>query len=141
MHFSKILLQVNSLSSIVSYRDCCIKFATGINIKIRISQKVYAWSSCSFAKMTVSWEDHFGKITAWSLIYVLSFACYHIYPSCKFDATVSNKNWNIYTEGPRTTRPWTARTLNSAVFNLCQNYLNSAVFRLFPWTTRFFPKV
>ena len=70
-------------------RDWCIKFATGMNLIIGIVQKLFEWSSCSFAKMVVSWGDQFGKIRAWSLLEFLSYAYYHIYPSRKFDASVS----------------------------------------------------
>ena len=33
------------------HKGCTLKFATGLNIKIGIVQKVYEWSNCPFAKM------------------------------------------------------------------------------------------
>ena len=56
----------------------CPKFASGPNIIIDIVQKVYEWSSCRFAKMIPRFEDLFGKIPAWSLIYFLNYAYYVI---------------------------------------------------------------
>ena len=50
------------------------KFATGLNIIIGIVQKVYEWSNCPFAKMIPKWENHFGKTTAWSLIYFFIYS-------------------------------------------------------------------
>ena len=81
-------LQLDVLSYKI-LRDCCIKFATGINMIIDIAQKVYKWSGCSFAKMVLSWDNHFGKRTTWLLIDILNYAFWYIYPSRKFDATVS----------------------------------------------------
>ena len=49
-------------------RKWCIKFATGLNTKIDIIQKVNKWLRCSFAKMILPWGDHFGKKTVWTLI-------------------------------------------------------------------------
>ena len=48
---------------------------TGLNIKIDIVQKIYEWSSCSFAKMIPRLGNNFAKIcTAWSLIiYFLNY--------------------------------------------------------------------
>ena len=57
------------------YRGCLIIIWTGLNIKIGIVQKVYEWSSCPFAKMIPRLENHFGKIPAWSLIYLLFELC------------------------------------------------------------------
>ena len=42
-------------------RGWCAKFATRLNIKISIVQKVYEWSSCPFAKIIPPWVHHFGK--------------------------------------------------------------------------------
>ena len=96
LHFYKQLLTffISSNIRIEFYpqpqlRDCCIKFATGINMIIDIAQKVYKWSGCSFAKMVLSWDNHFGKRTTWLLIDILNYAFWYIYPSRKFDATVS----------------------------------------------------
>ena len=36
------------------------------------------WPVCSFAKMIHSWGNHFGKGTAWSLIYFLNYAYLNI---------------------------------------------------------------
>ena len=42
-------------------------------VYLAIVQKVYEWSSCPFAKMILPLGDHFGKRTAWSLIYFLNY--------------------------------------------------------------------
>ena len=59
-------------------RDWLPKFANGLNIIIDIVQNVYEWSSCPFAKMIPQWENHFGKITTWSLKCFLNYAYYGI---------------------------------------------------------------
>ena len=41
-------------------------------------------------EMILPLENHFGKITAWSLIYFLNYAYYDIKSSHKFDASPSN---------------------------------------------------
>ena len=55
-------------------RGWCIKFATVLNTKIDIVQKVYKWSSCPFAKMILERGYHFGKRTVWSLLFFLNYA-------------------------------------------------------------------
>jgi hypothetical protein len=47
-------------------------------------QKVLKWPSCHFAKIIPSWDNHFGKRTAWSLIYFLNYAYLEIWPSVLF---------------------------------------------------------
>ena len=55
------------------------KFATGLIYQIRYSSKtIYKWSSCPSAKMIRPWVNHFGKITAWSLIQFLNYAQFDI---------------------------------------------------------------
>ena len=39
---------------------------------------VYVWSSFLFAKLILGPENHFGKKTAWSLIYLLIYAYLNI---------------------------------------------------------------
>ena len=55
---------------------------------IDIVQKALEKSSCPFVKMIPPLENHFGKITAWSLIYFLNYAF-----SRKFDASPSSVVW------------------------------------------------
>ena len=55
------------------YRDWSSKFVTVLNMIIGCSSKS-EWSNCPFAKMIPSWENHFGKITAWSVIYFLIYS-------------------------------------------------------------------
>ena len=54
------------------------KFATGLNVMIGIDQKLSERPDCSFAKMMYYQGDHFGKRTAWSLLYFLNYAYYDI---------------------------------------------------------------
>ena len=70
-------------------RDWFPKFANGLNIKIVIVPKVYKWPSCSFAKMILSWGDHFDKKTAWSLIYFMNYVYFDISLIRKFWESVS----------------------------------------------------
>ena len=58
---------------IFSYNVCFKKIWTHPSGVISHSSKVYEWSSCLFAKMILPLGDHFGKRTAWSLIYFLSY--------------------------------------------------------------------
>ena len=75
LHVPRILFQ---LASSVGGRvinwiiGCPIIIWTGLNIKISKVQKVYEWWSCSFAKMIPWLNNHFVKISAWSLIYFLN---------------------------------------------------------------------
>ena len=55
-------------------RGCSIIVWTGLNIKIDIVQKVYEWPSWYFTKMIFQSWDHFGKMTARSLVYFLNYA-------------------------------------------------------------------
>ena len=59
-------------------RDWFLKFANELNIKIDLVHKVYEWPSCLFVKMIPSWENHFGKRTAWSLIYFWNYDYFDI---------------------------------------------------------------
>ena len=45
----------------IGSRGWCIKFATGLNTKIDIVQKVYKWSSCPFAKMILPKRGSFWQ--------------------------------------------------------------------------------
>ena len=56
----------------------CDEFDSRLNIIIGIVQKVYEWPSCHFTKLIPLWVHHFGKRTAWSLIYFLNYAYYDI---------------------------------------------------------------
>ena len=55
------------------YRGWVPKFATGLIYQIGHTSK-----SSPSAKMIPPWVNHFGKITAWSLIYFLNYAQYDI---------------------------------------------------------------
>ena len=57
---------------------CLIIIWTGLNIKIGIIQKLYEWPSWYFPKMILLMGNHFGKRTAWSLIYFLSYAYFDV---------------------------------------------------------------
>ena len=59
-------------------RGRCPKFATRLDIKIGIAQKVYELWNCSFAKILPWWDNHFGKRTVSKLIYFLSYAHFDI---------------------------------------------------------------
>ena len=68
-----------------------------MNIKIGIVQKVYEGPGWYFAIMILQSGDHFGKRTAWSLIYYLNYAYFDIYPSLLIYETPSNLyiiHWN-----------------------------------------------
>ena len=71
-------------------RDWFPKFANERNIKIDVVHKVYEWPSCLFVKIFPSWENHFGKRTAWSLIYFMNYDYFDISPIRKFWESVSN---------------------------------------------------
>ena len=68
-----LTLQWKQSSNCQRHRGWCIKFATGLNTKIDIVQKVYKWSNCPFVKMILLRGDHFGKKTDWSLLYFLNY--------------------------------------------------------------------
>ena len=53
---------------------CPEKKLTGLNIIIGIIKKVYEWPGWNFAKMIHPQGNHFGKRTAWSLIYFFNYA-------------------------------------------------------------------
>ena len=53
-------------------------FATGLSVIIAIDQKIYEWQDCSFARIVYSKAGHFGKMTAWLLLYFLNYAYYDI---------------------------------------------------------------
>ena len=59
-------------------RGCFIIIWSGLNFKISIVQKMYEWPSWYFAKVILQLGDHFGKKTAWSLIYFLNYAYFDI---------------------------------------------------------------
>ena len=93
LHNHPLMLHIRNgrgvLASTYLPRGWSIKFATGLNIKISIVQKVYEWLSCHFPKMITPWGDHFGKISGWSQIYFLIYDFFSIYPSRKFYAPPS----------------------------------------------------
>ena len=68
------------------------KFATVLKIIIDIVQKIKQWTSCPFARMIPLGVNYFGKRTAWSPSYFLSYTCFDIYPSLKFWCPVSTKS-------------------------------------------------
>ena len=71
------------------FRGWGSKFATRLNIKIDIVQKVYEWLSCPFAKMIPPWGNQFDKISDWSQIKLLKYGFFKIYPSRKFASSPS----------------------------------------------------
>ena len=52
---------------------CLIIIWTGLNVKIRIVQKVYKWWIWSFSKMIPWLGNHFGKRSDLSLVYFLKY--------------------------------------------------------------------
>ena len=60
-------------------RDWCPKFATGLNNKIGIIQKVCKRSSCPFDKTIPKFENHFGKRTNWSPLHSLNYVYFGMY--------------------------------------------------------------
>jgi hypothetical protein len=60
------------------FRGCLKSKYTGLNIKIGIVQKAYEQPGWYFAKMILQLGDHFGKKTAWSLLYFLNYAYFDI---------------------------------------------------------------
>ena len=74
-----------------SGKGWCDEFDSRLNIIIDIVQKVYEWSRCPLAEMIPWLENHFGKITAWSLIYSLNYAYYDVCSSRKFDASTFSR--------------------------------------------------
>ena len=70
-------------------RDWCPKFATGLNIKNVIVQKVYEWSGWYFTKMMPPRGDHYDKRTTLSMLYFLNYAYFYIWSSRKFCLSVS----------------------------------------------------
>ena len=86
-YFSKQILLFSGAQ--LKDRGCFPKFANGLNIKIGIVQKVYEWPSCPFVKMIPWLENHFGKRTAWSLLYFLNYAYFNMYPIHTFWETPS----------------------------------------------------
>ena len=91
-------------------RGCLIIIWTGLNIKIGIVQKVYEWPSWYFAKMILHSGDHFGKRTAWSLIYFLNYVYFNIQPS--------SNNYETPSTIALTTSSW-------IVTNLLKSFLKS----------------
>ena len=68
--------------------DCCPKFTSRLKCLIRHKSKKHM-SDCSFAKIIHSWGNHFGKRTAWSLIYFWIYAHLNILACLKFSLSVS----------------------------------------------------
>ena len=91
-----IVFRATIQCTIFPHRGCFPKFVNGLNIKIGIFQKVYEWPSCPFVKMIPWWENHFGKRTAWSLIYFLNYAYFDMEPIRKFWETPSIFHWVMF---------------------------------------------
>ena len=79
-------------------RDWCPKFATGLNIKNVIVQKVYEWSGWYFTKMMPPRGYHYDKRTTLSMLYFLNYAYFYIWSSRKFCLSVSI-SWKLSYQG------------------------------------------
>ena len=62
----------------IHYRGWVPKFATGLIYQIRHSSKSKSVIKLSFGQNNPPWENHFGKITVWSLVYFLNYAQFDI---------------------------------------------------------------
>ena len=70
------------------HRDCCPKFATGLKCLNSHRSKSIWVTSLFFCQNDSIMGNHFGKRTAWSLLYSYNYAYSDIWSSRKFWATV-----------------------------------------------------
>ena len=83
----------------------------------------------------------FSQMSFWENTNFVHILTMNMYVSRPFLHQKQLKQGICHTEGPWTARPWAARTLSNAFFNLVQNFLSCVVFSLYPWATRIYAKV